>query len=69
MIIKNKHICIHINSIRFNYFFFSLMLSIGIEPSPSRRILLMHTYGSKLRSFLESLKRRSEPELRPGLGC
>ncbi|CAO3615692.1 unnamed protein product [Cunninghamella echinulata] len=40
-----------------------------IQPSPSRRILLMHTYGSKLRSFLESLKRRSEPELRPGLGC
>ncbi|KAI8060326.1 hypothetical protein BC940DRAFT_323317 [Gongronella butleri] len=39
-----------------------------IEPSPSRRILLMHSYGSKIRAFLESLKRRTEPELRPGLG-
>ncbi|CAO3638326.1 unnamed protein product [Cunninghamella blakesleeana] len=41
-----------------------------IQPSPSRRILLLHTYGSKLRSFLESLKRRTEPEPTPsGLGC
>ncbi|KAI8098611.1 uncharacterized protein BX664DRAFT_319158 [Halteromyces radiatus] len=39
-----------------------------IEPSPSRRILLMHSYGGRLRAFLEALKRRSEPELRPGLG-
>ncbi|CAO3587705.1 unnamed protein product [Absidia cylindrospora] len=40
-----------------------------IEPSPSKTILLMHSYGGRLRAFLEALKRRSEPELRPGLGC
>ncbi|ORX58019.1 hypothetical protein DM01DRAFT_1333698 [Hesseltinella vesiculosa] len=38
-----------------------------IVPSPSRRILLLHSYGSKVRAFLESMKRR-EPVLRPGLG-
>ncbi|SAM00217.1 hypothetical protein [Absidia glauca] len=39
-----------------------------IEPTPSRTILLMHSYGGRLRAFLEALKRRNEPELRPGLG-
>ncbi|KAI8340576.1 hypothetical protein BC941DRAFT_417615 [Chlamydoabsidia padenii] len=39
-----------------------------IEPTPSKTILLMHSYGGRLRAFLEALKRRNEPELRPGLG-
>ncbi|KAF7729011.1 hypothetical protein EC973_005042 [Apophysomyces ossiformis] len=39
-----------------------------IVPPPSRRVLLMHSFGGRLRAYWEALKQRREPELSPGIG-
>ena len=39
-----------------------------IVPPPSRRILLLHSWGGRVRAYWEELKRRRVPELTPGMG-
>ena len=39
-----------------------------IVPPPSRRILLLHSMGGRVRAYWEELKRRRVPELTPGMG-
>ncbi|KAG0170181.1 hypothetical protein DFQ28_002246 [Apophysomyces sp. BC1034] len=39
-----------------------------IVPPPSRRVLLLHSFGGRLRAYWEALKQRREPELSPGMG-
>lgn len=40
-----------------------------IVPPPSRRILLIHSWGGRIRAYWEEMKRRRVPELSPGVGC
>ncbi|KAI8149294.1 hypothetical protein BJV82DRAFT_494464, partial [Fennellomyces sp. T-0311] len=38
-----------------------------IVPPPSRRILLLHSVGGRMRAYWEEMKRRRVPELSPGM--